>query len=133
MPRHRLAAQPAGAEYLILPHLMLTQRMCLIDLVDIEWHDKHLRQAIKQNRTTTKAADGSAPIRYERTGASAVYALTSTNQVAGLPALYYGALGHMPARGPRPDKSPDCRTQIVRTDDETYLNDGLPWPGGSVC
>eukprot|EP00908_Phaeocystis_cordata_P010233 Transcript_21075.p1 GENE.Transcript_21075~~Transcript_21075.p1 ORF type:complete len:316 (-),score=10.95 Transcript_21075:274-1221(-) len=124
-----------GAEYLILPHLMLTQRICCVDLIDVEWHDKFLRQAVKQNRTT-QGTGGLSALPYERTGASAVYALTSSNQVAGLPALYKAALGYGSGIGRasrRADKSLDCRTELVRTDDETWLFDKRPWPRASIC
>ena len=108
-----------GAEYTLLTHLILTQAACLADVIDIEWHDKFLRQAVKANRTTRAALDGSPGLRPESTGASAIAALTSPNAISGLPALFKKAL---------PGRRADCRTKLLSINDETYLQDGQPWP-----
>ena len=113
-----------GAEYTLLTHLILTQAACLLDVIDVEWHDKFLRQAVKANRTTRVAADGSPALRTDTTGAAAINALTSPNAISGLPALYKKALS---------GRTPDCRASLLSINDETYLQDGMPWPSGRLC
>ena len=115
-----------GFEYRMLMHLILTQTMCLVDTLDVEWHDKFLRQAVKANRTTRAAADGSTALRPDTTGASAIAALTSPNGIAGLPLLFRNALNNGKPRA-------DCRTRLIAKYDESYLQDGMPWPTRSLC
>ena len=104
-----------GSEYRILPHLVLTQTLCLVDRAFLEWHPDNY---------APKAAAVSAAQRYLTKREAGVEAVSTM-----LHAIK-GAIHEILDRGTKAD---DCRLQYTFLDDEEYLWDGKPWPNATLC
>lgn len=101
----------------VVPHLVLSQALCIIDVVVAEWHSKFYRGG----GVFQKAA------ALENLGASEVGASTAASLVA--------AIEGWAARITHPRfRRDDCRTRFLPLDDESYLHSRVPWPKvGSLC
>ena len=108
-----------GAEYKILPHLALSQALCLVDRMFIETHPDTYGLAAVQRTATARH------LHRREAGAAAASVIARASMQAVHEAV-----------GARPD---DCRLMFTQIDDEEYLYDTdasgrhVPWPTGSVC
>jgi len=114
-----------GTEFALLPHLLATQALCVVDVAFIEWHDA----AISAEVMNASAA---------RLGLSATGAQPMAGMAASLKALMRSSLGHWHGASAsraleRAGERPDCRTQLVDLDDEWYAHDNKAWPSKLLC
>ena len=104
-----------GSEYSILPHLVLTQTLCLVDRAFLEWHPSNY----------APSAVATAAARRHLIEREAGVAAVGTMMRAVNGAIHEILLG---ARNKF-----DCRLQSTFLDDEEYLWDGQPWPNTTIC
>jgi len=104
-----------GSEYSILPHLVLTQTLCLVDRAFLEWHPS--------NYAPTAVA----------TAAARRHLIEREAGVAAVGTVMRAVNGAIHEILLRARNKSDCRLQATFLDDEEYLWDGQPWPNMTIC
>ena len=104
-----------GTEFTLVPWLMATRTMCDIDMLFIEWHHRYF-----------SGGDATRVVR----------ALNLSHETSGKGPLnrYIGMMPGGLQRGIDVACAP--RTRVQTLDDESFLNDGRPWPdrnGEPLC
>jgi len=101
-----------GLEFAVLPDLVRSQALCLVDAMRIEWHkrfwDQKVAAAVARARNLTNPRE---------VGGRAMVAMTEAIR-AQIRSLF-------PSR--------DCRAELLEADDETYMHDRKPWPEAAIC
>ena len=95
-----------GSEWTVLTDLMDSGALCAVDGVFVEYHDADFERIGAQAGSLRRAA-----------------LATMRDAVRSLRAAISPAL-----RG-----EGSCPARVVDLDDETFVRDPAPWPGGSVC
>ena len=95
-----------GSEWTVLTDLMDSGALCAVDGVFVEYHDADFERIGAQAGSLRRAA-----------------LVTMRDAVRSLRAAISPAL-----RG-----EGSCPARVVDLDDETFVRDPAPWPGGSVC
>ena len=133
-----------GLEFSVLPAMVRMQALCALDAIRIEWHTRfwsaNVAKASAATRNLTASERGAAAmvvvtdaicksIRHALSPHMESWAAerchTASSRASKRPQVVRHELGRTTAR--------DCKTELIDTDDETYVHDRKPWPATRIC